>query len=1110
MKKNLTTALLIALIATAGARNEPNYPAHFKPGAKIGLSFTENKGQVHDQNYNPRPDVLFGGGDGRLTFHLKNNGISYQLNRVDRWKEVSDIRTKEKRKEIDVCTIYRLDVNWLNANANLQVVKGRAYEGFDNYYLESCPHGVLKVESFEDVTYQNIYGGIDLKWYQKDGHLKYDYIVAAGANYKNIQLKFSGATNLTLNQKGEVLISTPLGDVIEQAPIVIQNGNQLPSYWLINNNTLSFEIKNLNPKQAFVIDPGVRTWGTYYGGLGDDVAASCATDASGNVYLSGSTDGSTGSVIATTGAYQTTYGGGSADGFLIKFNSLGVRQWGTYYGGTGSEAGLSCVTDVSGDVYLSGYTSTNTSTVIATAGAHQTTYGGGSNDAFLVKFNSLGVRQWGTYYGGTGSEAGLSCVTDVSGDVYLSGYTDSSTGTVIATSFAHQTTYGGGSFDGFLVKFSSSGVRQWGTYYGGSGDEVGNSCTSDASGNVYLVGYTDSSTGTVIATTAAHQTTYGGVSDAYIVKFNSSGVRQWGSYYGGTGYELGNSCATDASGNIYLLGFTDGSTGTVIATAFAHQTVYGGGSYDGFLVKFDSFGVRQWGTYYGGAGNDVGNSCSTDASGNVFLTGYTSSATGTAIATAGAHQTTYGLGIVDGCLVKFNSSGVRQWGTYYGGTGDDYGLYCATDASGKVYLVGFTNTGTGSAISSVGAHQTTFGGFNDGFLVQFVDCSPTPNLLGFNQTLCSNSTATLTASSGSATINWYSSPTSTMSLGTGTTYVTSALSAGIYTYYAEAVGCVSSASRTAISLTVNALPTLNAVSSNSIVCIGETASLTASGAITYIWNTGATGSVIAISPSVSTTYTVNGTDANGCNNFAIVGITVNVLPIVNAVSNKSVICNGQTASLTAGGAASYIWNTGAIGSVIVVSPSINTTYTVNGTSVNGCNNLATVSLTVNALPTVNAISTKSIICRGQTSSLTASGAVTYIWNTGVTSSVIAISPSVTTTYTVNGTGINGCDNIATITQLVASCAGFVDLSGVESSLIHVYPNPSKEFINIEFENESVNPNYFTVTNTLGQVLLKETLSGQRSSFNISHFPGGLYILNVESNGRIKTVKLIKE
>jgi len=409
-------------------------------------------------------------------------------------------------------------------------------------------------------------------------------------------------------------------------------------------------------------------------------------------------------------------------GFATITMAQNVRAWGTYYTGTGQvwpngeDRGQACITDAAGNVYMVGFTSSNSD--IATAGAHQTVYAGGpivfgtgGYDAFLVKFNSSGVRQWATYYGGSQDDMGISCAVDASGNVYMIGSTSSTSG--IATAGAHETTIN----DGFLVKFNSNGVRQWGTYFEGNG----NACTTDASGNIYIVGLTNSTSG--IATAGAHQTVMSGSGDAFLVKFNSSGVKQWGTYFGGassgaSGMEKGLSCATDALGNVYMVGQTPSTSG--IATTGAHQTIYGGGSCDAFLVKFNSSGVMQWGTYYGGAGVDIGYSCATDASGNVYMSGGTQSTSG--IATSGAHQTT----INDAFLVCFNSSGVRQSGTYYGGIKN----VCTTDASGNVYMTGYTQSNSG--IATTGAHQAVNGnsGYSDAFLVKFNGIS-----LGINETI---------------------------------------------------------------------------------------------------------------------------------------------------------------------------------------------------------------------------------------------------------------------------------------------------------------------------------------------------------------------------------------
>ena len=468
----------------------------------------------------------------------------------------------------------------------------------------------------------------------------------------------------------------------------------------------------------------VRAWGTYYTGTGqvwpngEERGNSCITDAAGNVYMVGFT--SSNSDIATAGAHQTVYAGGPIvfgtggyDAFLVKFNSSGVRQWATYYGGSQDDMGISCAVDASGNVYMIG--STSSTSGIATAGAHETTI----NDGFLVKFNSNGVRQWGTYFEGNGN----ACTTDASGNIYIVGLTNSTSG--IATAGAHQTVMSG-SGDAFLVKFNSSGVKQWGTYFGGassgaSGMEKGLSCATDALGNVYMVGHTPSTSG--IATAGAHQTIYGGSStDAFLVKFNSSGVIQWGTYYGGEGVDIGYSCATDASGNVYMAGDAQQQNlpASGISTIGAHQSAYGGGYSDGFLVKFDSNGLRQWGTYYGGSLLDVSFSCATDASGNVYMSGNTQSSAG--IATSGAHQTT----VNDAFLVSFNSSGVRQSGTYYGGIKN----VCTSDASGNVYMTGYTQSNSG--IATAGAHQTANGnnGYSDAFLVKFSGIS-----VGINETI---------------------------------------------------------------------------------------------------------------------------------------------------------------------------------------------------------------------------------------------------------------------------------------------------------------------------------------------------------------------------------------
>jgi len=330
---------------------------------------------------------------------------------------------------------------------------------------------------------------------------------------------------------------------------------------------------------------GKRLWATYFGGILTEYASGIGTDISGNVYITGTTASNVG--IATAGAFQTYFGaggggtGGAFDAFLAKFSRSGNLLWSTYYGyGEDNANGVS--TDPSGNVYLAG--TAESSTGIATSGAYRSSLFG-NNEAFLVKFNSSGSRVWGTYFGG-GNDQGLAVSTDISGNVYLAGQS-SNNGINISTAGAYQTSYGGGTDDAFLAKFSSSGSLNWATYFGGNSVENAAGVSTDHYGNVYITGWTQSRNG--VATSGSFQTSHGGGgSDAFLAQFGSSGSLIWSTYYGGKDSDAGNGVTTDVYGNIYMTGRTYSLTG--IATSKAFQPLYAGGvasgENDAFLVKF--------------------------------------------------------------------------------------------------------------------------------------------------------------------------------------------------------------------------------------------------------------------------------------------------------------------------------------------------------------------------------------------------------------------------------------------------------------------------------------------------------------------------------------------
>jgi hypothetical protein len=220
---------------------------------------------------------------------------------------------------------------------------------------------------------------------------------------------------------------------------------------------------------------------------------------------------------------------------------------------------------------------------------------------------------------------------------------------------------------------------------------------------------------------------------------------------------------------------------------------------------------------------------------------------------------------------------------------------------------------------------------------------------------------------------------------------------------------------TSITVTVNTLPTPS-ITGNNILCNGASTTLTASGGISYTWSNGENTASITVSPSTTTTYIVTVTDANGCQSSTSIIVTVNPLPEPN-INGDLNICVGQTTRLTASGGNTYQWSNGVNVYWQDVSPLVTTIYTVTVTDANGCQASTSVTVTVNPLPTP-VISGNNIVCIGSSTTLTASGGTSYVWNSGENTSSITVSPSSNTTYNVTVTDANGCQASASVTVTV--------------------------------------------------------------------------------------------
>lgn len=353
------------------------------------------------------------------------------------------------------------------------------------------------------------------------------------------------------------------------------------------STTGAYQASNAGYEDAFLAKfsrGGSLLWGTYFGGRGDEEALDIALDKHNNIFVSGSTSSDSG--LATTGAYQEYFssqirssGYYSINAFLAKFDDSGFVAWSTYYGKYGFEEGDGLAVDTSGNVFITGKTSSTSG--LATPGAFKT-YNSGYSDAYLAKFSNSGSIAWSTYYGGPKDDYGYALTTDDSGNVYMAGNTSSTSG--IATSGSYKSTVSNPDGANFLSKFSSSGKLLWGTYYGQAGGvELPRQIVRDKQGNIYVAGYAENDSGT--ATPGAYQTkNVGWHDDAFFSKLSNNGALSYATYYGGSAWDEGYGIALDNYGNVYLAGVTESET--KIATPGAHTDFHTGNGMTSFLVKF--------------------------------------------------------------------------------------------------------------------------------------------------------------------------------------------------------------------------------------------------------------------------------------------------------------------------------------------------------------------------------------------------------------------------------------------------------------------------------------------------------------------------------------------
>ncbi len=535
--------------------------------------------------------------------------------------------------------------------ANLVEPEGRERLDWNSnfFYGNDSTKWQTNVPNYSEIFYRNLYDGIDLRYYLNERGLKYDLILGPGTDLNQIKIRYKGAEELRIDHLGNLIIKTNIEDIVDSGLLIYQKYNDS-----------IFELKG-----KFI----------RYGD--QDYGFELEEDFNRNEVL----------IIDPRLTYSTFIGGNNRDlGFDIKVDDLG-------------------------NVYVMG--STYSSDFPTTPGAFNRTFAG-IWDVFGFKFDeSCQNLLYSTYIGGDKEDQGLCMALDSTGNVYITGMTQSSNFPTTAGAFdtSYNSTDGWG--DVFALKLNHNGTKlNYSTFLGGKGYDDGRDIEVDSYNRAYVVGWTNS---TDFPTTPGAYDTQYNETDIFIVRLNESGSGlSYSTYVGGNNDDKAASIAVDEFCNAYVTGYT--TSLDFPTTLGAYNTTFSGGFYDSFIIKLSSNGsTLNYSTYIGGDNVDYGDSIIVDHSGDVYVTGFTYS-TDFPTTPEAFDKELNGTG--DCFALKLNIKGSSlDFSTYLGGNDTDGGSDIAVDSEGRVYLSGRTYS-LDFPVSS-DAYDGSYNGSGDGFFTLF-------------------------------------------------------------------------------------------------------------------------------------------------------------------------------------------------------------------------------------------------------------------------------------------------------------------------------------------------------------------------------------------------------
>ncbi|NBV67353.1 MAG: PKD domain-containing protein [Flavobacteriia bacterium] len=928
--------------------------------------------------------------------------------------------------------IHSIQQNFIQPNNTRPQNVGAKSTHYSSYFVgNDTTKWKSKVFDYQSAVYEELYDGIKAVYSTSGGQLQYAFQLQSDADVKKIQFEFTGSKDIALDQKGNLIVKHRFGQILQTKPKAwaYANGQQkeINIQFKEHEGVWGFGFpEGLPSYDSLTIDPSL-TFSTFSGSSADNWGFTATPDVAGNLYGAGIVFGY--GYPTTPGSYDITFNNGVGslpfDVGITKFNSTGSNLlYSIYFGGSGNETPHSIVTGPTGELYVYGVTcSPNFPT---TAGAYDATFNGGptevensltfnGSDIYLSRFSTNGTNLIAsTYVGGSGSD-GLNLnslhynygdqfrgeiILDGSGNVLISSTTASMNFPTTAGSFSNVLN---GLQDAVVCKFNNTFTNLlWGTFFGGMGEESGNSIEISPNGTVYLAGGSTSPSFPGVSS-GNDLSNNGGLSDGYLARINAgTGSVLSATFLGMNEYDQAYFVRCDPSNLVYVYGQTEsswpitaGCTGTPNSGQFLRK-------YNGNLQNI------SWTTMFGAGTGHVEISPTAFLVSDcyeIYVAGWGGTLNANSSVSQATHSTTNGFLITPNAY-QSNTNGSNfylsvfsqdaqsvTYGTYMGGlTGSSNHVDGGTsrfDKNGRIYHAvcgacggnnfGFTST-PGSWSPQNPSPNCNMAVFK--FELSTLDavisqpspliCIPQPVIFG-NNSVNGNNYQWLFGDNTTSTqfqpTHYYNVP--------GIYNVTLIVSDSSNCYVPD----------TAV-IQVNIGDFQGGVTlPSTAICPGSSYPLDAFGGSNYSWSP----ANLVSNPNIpnpiatiqsNTVFTVVISDSCGSDTLQV---PLNVVPISLTVSNDTSLCVGGSAMLVAVGNGTLLWSpSGSLntnqGNTVMATPDSTTSYVVSLTSPEGCVLSDTATVFVYYNPPVSNLPDTVILCQGTSTTLSVSGATTYNWS----------------------------------------------------------------------------------------------------------------------------------